>query len=706
MINTKSTYSLWPLAPLVVGLIAFIAITGGGILWPQNVDWLMNGDPATHWLGWQFFRHTPLLQWPMGANQPYGMEIGSSIVFSDSIPIMALIFKPFSALLPDKFQYIGLWVLVCFMLQSWFAWKLLSLFTPNRFLALAASAFFTIAPVYLARLGFHYALFGQWTVVAALYLYWSKRFSLLGSAGLLLIAALTHAYLLAMVLAIWVTDVIQRVWRRELSAARAAAYLFSGFILVAIVMWSAGYFMLEAGVQSGGFGFFRMNALALIDSNGVWSSVIPDQPNMPGDYEGFSFLGVGIIILAVIALSIFCIKRNATKDARWIPLTVACLLLLVFALSDHIAIGASESAQYSLPTFTKKITDTFRVSGRFIWPVYYVLFLAIFYQLFAHLKSQTAALLCCAALAVQLMDTRQASHNIRSLLDDAPKWESPLHSPVWQELGAHYQKLIYVLPSNSPKPWLELSDFAAEHTMEINIGYFARTNPEVVSTARDSLLNAVANNKIDPEALYIFEDSYLRDVAVRHRGEHDLPMDLDGYHVLAPAFANCTSCKGAVIDAIPKSPRFSYSGGPLSFASGGNAAAHQLFGWGAPEPWGSWSEGTIAALRVELHDQPTSDLQLFIKGHAFVNKKVPVQNVHVLINGQLVSSLKYTAGEAAEPQPITIPAKLVADFQDNITIKFILDDAVAPISAGVSADPRVLAFAFESIEIKAVPSLK
>lgn len=101
----------------------------------------MDGDPATHWLGWQFFRQAPLLQWPLGANRAYGMEIGSSIVFTDSIPIMAFIFKPFSAWLPETFQYIGIWVLLCFMLQAYFAWKLLSLITPNRWLALVGSAF-------------------------------------------------------------------------------------------------------------------------------------------------------------------------------------------------------------------------------------------------------------------------------------------------------------------------------------------------------------------------------------------------------------------------------------------------------------------------------------------------------------------------------------------------------------------------------------
>ena len=31
--------------------------------------------------------------------------------------------------LPEPFQYFGLWFLTCFILQSWFAWKLMGLAT-------------------------------------------------------------------------------------------------------------------------------------------------------------------------------------------------------------------------------------------------------------------------------------------------------------------------------------------------------------------------------------------------------------------------------------------------------------------------------------------------------------------------------------------------------------------------------------------------
>ena len=218
---------------ILLGFLAFLLITGGKILWPTNTDWLMmEGDPAQHWLGWQFFRYSPLLQWPMGANPDFGMEIGSSIVFTDSIPLLAFIFKPLSAFLPDTFQYMGLWILICFSLQSFFAWKLLSLFTQDKWLPLIGSVFFTIAPVCLWRLAIHNALFSQWILLAGLYFYFTKNFSIVRWIGLLAVAALIHAYLLLMVLAIWSADLIQRCWLKQTGIVKTVGYFFAGSLII------------------------------------------------------------------------------------------------------------------------------------------------------------------------------------------------------------------------------------------------------------------------------------------------------------------------------------------------------------------------------------------------------------------------------------------------------------------------------------------
>jgi hypothetical protein len=54
----------------------------------------MDGNRADYLLGWMFFRNTPILQQPFGANWPYGMDMSSSIIYPDGAPLMALVLKP------------------------------------------------------------------------------------------------------------------------------------------------------------------------------------------------------------------------------------------------------------------------------------------------------------------------------------------------------------------------------------------------------------------------------------------------------------------------------------------------------------------------------------------------------------------------------------------------------------------------------------
>ncbi|WP_221178572.1 DUF6311 domain-containing protein, partial [Pseudomonas fluorescens] len=88
---------------VLMGILAFFIVVGPRALNPMNIAWLDSGDPATHYLGWVFFRYSPW-SFPLGLNPSYGLELGNAVIFSDSNPLFALIFKPFAALLPEPFQ--------------------------------------------------------------------------------------------------------------------------------------------------------------------------------------------------------------------------------------------------------------------------------------------------------------------------------------------------------------------------------------------------------------------------------------------------------------------------------------------------------------------------------------------------------------------------------------------------------------------------
>jgi hypothetical protein len=686
---------------LLLGSVAFWLVTGGRILNPRNVDWLMVGDPATQWLGWQFFRHSPLLQWPLGANPDYGSDIGSSVVFTDSIPLLAFFFKPFSGILPDTFQYFGLWILLCFLLQSVFAWKLLSLFTQDKWLSLVASVFFTLAPVFLFRLIGHYALFGHWVLLAGLYLYFSERLLMGRWVCLLTAAALIHAYLLALVGTIWAADFLQRCVRREIGAVIGIPYVLGAITAVSIVIWAAGYFMVGGGVHGGIIGHYRMNLLSLVDPDVLWSRVLRDQPQGEGDYEGFNFLGIGVLVLAAIATYEVARSRTLAVDYKRVaPLFFVSVGLLAYALSPRIAIGEYEWLSYGLPAFTEVLTGPFRASGRFFWPVYYLIFAAVFYVVFLKVERRTAITLCVLLLAVQIADSSAAFQYFRQKLSRAPAYTSVMQSPAWNDMARRYERIVFVLPHNIPPGWLPLARFASDKRMAINIGYYARVDFEKVRAARERIGVSIVSNELDPRSLYVFENDGLWDIASNQLRSTDIAGVLDGFRIVAPRLQECADCDKSAIAAIrpDRTVNVDYRMEPISFSSKGTGSRYLMYGWSVPEEWGTWSDGDTGALLLRLPASVKGDLDMMIEAVPFVGEKHPIQEVEVLVNKTFVDTIRYES-PVRSVRSVRIPGSLLLAGEGRLLIQFKFMNARSPAEVGLSSDVRKFAFRIVSMQL-------
>ena len=136
----------------MIGAAVFIYIYGTKILNPTYDDWLMSGEDLTqHYLGWVFFRKS-------GFNFPFGLTEGLlypdkiSVIFTDSIPLFAFIFKLLSPLLPETFQYFGLWGILCYMLQGGLGTVLVKKFTDSNIIPVLSSVIFAFSPIVIYRL--------------------------------------------------------------------------------------------------------------------------------------------------------------------------------------------------------------------------------------------------------------------------------------------------------------------------------------------------------------------------------------------------------------------------------------------------------------------------------------------------------------------------------------------------------------------------
>lgn len=544
-VRTRGGLAWEPVAAIFVGLFVFLSVRGANIARTGNVAWLMEGDPVQHWLGWQFFRQSPLWQWPLGANPSNGLEIGSSVVFSDSIPLMALLFKPFSAWMPAQFQYFGIWLGLCFCLQALLAWRLLCLLGVDRRVAVLGCAFFAMAPSLLFRmLHGHYALVAHWMPLAGLCLYFTPRYQRIAWPALLVVASLVHAYLLVMVWAIWMADLVQRRWSGQVRTLPVLGDIALGHALVLAAMAAAGYFMVGGAVANWGYGVYRFNLLSLVDPDHLWSQILRDQSSGMGDYEGFAFLGAGVLLLAIVVAA----DSLRMGRPRWrpglLPLVVVLLGLTVFAVSSSVAFGAHELLRYELPKAANTLTGALRASGRLAWPAYYAVMLCICVAALTRYPRRVAASLCVLLLLAQALDMENGRRALRQRMDPPP-WSSPLRSPAWEDFGRHYRQVLFVEPRNVAPHWRELGLFAVDHGMAINAAYLARTDADVEAAYAARMRAVVERNAYDSGALYVFESDALWNQALAQRREGDIAGVVDGIRVLAPGLGNCGECKAA-----------------------------------------------------------------------------------------------------------------------------------------------------------------
>ena len=112
--------------------------------------------------GWKF---------PLGYTSKLNFPHGTPIAYTDSMPIVAAAMKLFSRHLPSTFQYLGLVGFANYILQAFFGYKIGFALFKDRLLAAFASAFFTLAPPFVLRTGYHFSLSSQWLILASLWLY-------------------------------------------------------------------------------------------------------------------------------------------------------------------------------------------------------------------------------------------------------------------------------------------------------------------------------------------------------------------------------------------------------------------------------------------------------------------------------------------------------------------------------------------------------
>lgn len=512
---------------LLVGFLAFFIFSEVEILNPENIAWLENGDSATHYLGWVFFRNAPW-EFPIGLNPGYGLEISSSIVFSDSIPLLAIVFKIMHKVLPQTFQYFGIWILLCFLLQAFFGARLARLINERLWFVASVALFFCFMPPMLNRVADHFALGGHFLVLAALYLSLIKGEKNYGLKWFILLslAVLVQAYFILMIGILWVGDFLRRMHAKKQMDTRLKRQeiisfgfeLLSLFFGVIFFAWQAGYFEVGGGVMNSvtGYGRYRVNLLAVFDPAG-WSYILPDIPRGAFDHEGFNYFGGGVIVMLFTILTFSSPVKVWLKDAfrynRY--LTGALFVLLIYAITHKVGVGPY-TLDLPLPKIIEELFTTFRASGRVFWPVFYFIIFISFYkinEISNEVKKQIIIMTC---IVLQIVDSSAgwAKAQSKFSIKAASVWSVDANTVIAAGVASQYSKTRLIPAGNARSGWKFISSFSARNGLETDAIYLARINLDKLKEVRHQNRLAFKSGDLDRDTIYFMNANDL--VALQH----------------------------------------------------------------------------------------------------------------------------------------------------------------------------------------------
>ncbi len=480
---------------------------------PRHIEWLLRGDFAIHFLGWHAYRTSPWT-WPLGATSHLIWPVGSSVGLTDSIPIASAFFKLLDPWLPPDVQFIGMWLVLCYALQGLFGALLMRLVTPHPGRQLLGALLFVLSPPLAIRFG-HAALAAHWVVLAALWLSLAEgadRLSWRRVAAWALLAAVTAAiqpYLLLMVALLMLAAFARPVLVTPGQLVRAAVHAAIGLGASWLGLWQSGSLIVPgaAGLTVGGFGTYSANLLTFVmptEAN-TWFFPGPIPYANREQYEGYAYLGLGLLLLAAVGVAAGVAQRHRLPWAAWrrhLPLVLALAVLTALAVGPNLTAGTRVVWSYDGHIWGP--LTTFRSNGRMIWPLYYAVVTAILWAV-ARQRHGAATFALALALVLQAGDMTGMLPWIRTIGDHG--FRDRLVSRVWTVAPPHYRRLVLV-PSNlcDRDGALDVRPFAllaGRARLAINAGATARYDQRRAAEYCLDLARDVEAGMRDPDALYV-----------------------------------------------------------------------------------------------------------------------------------------------------------------------------------------------------------
>ncbi len=247
----------------------------------------------------------------------------------------------------------------------------------------------------------------------------------------------------------------------------------------------------------------------------MMSSFVRGFPALPCRHEGYAYLGLGLVLAIAVALAWAGRKRVRFAGiggvTAW-PLWATAFVLWMFALSSNVTAFHSEILDLSaLYARLEPVPSILRSSGRFVWPLYYLVAWWALERLIAGARPQRSAAILLGCFVLQAIDigpafferfhrwTAIAAPDVEHLWPIAPP-------PAYRHLALYRPTFIGTRCAFSSEAYVTAARLAAIHQLTFNGGYAARVERDAVAAYCDRFIEALGRGEIASDTIYVFSD--------------------------------------------------------------------------------------------------------------------------------------------------------------------------------------------------------
>lgn len=510
----------------LVGLVLFYKIYGYGVIGITNVEWLLSGGDLTRsYLGWVSYRNSPW-HFPLWLTDNLITGEIVSILYTGSVPLLAIIFKLFRSILPVHFQYFGLYGLICFIIQGGLSAIIFRKYTKNYLYCALGAVLMIVCPVLLEDMFTDMSFAGHFVVLVPIYLWvYREDFKELqtkiyvGIALGILAVFVSYYFFVIMGIVLLGYAVEEAITDKKIGGSLVLMVFYAITFILGFAVLGGFHNQFSDTHIDGTMNNTNLNALWNTNGFGTAATNIMQKQTgtfflkglslaSSGQHDGFAYLGLGIIFMLIGSGSIYLLdfKKDKLKDkvsaGRIFGMITIIIVTLVFAIGSSLTFGVTQIAEISYQSQFQQLIGMFKHSGRFIIIIVYMITLFGIANLIKQNKPYAIVVVLVGAIILQTFD-------IKNICGDYSRYNytSTIDTGALDTLGCNNVVIIGNADYAYTKTGYDLAIYAVTNKKSINMFPLSRSMYDKTTQIVQSYMYELESGVARPSTLYIFADA-------------------------------------------------------------------------------------------------------------------------------------------------------------------------------------------------------